>query len=316
MKKLLKVQPTFKEYIWGGTSLKDNFGFETDLETISEVWILTGDKEDSNKLVDVDSNLYDYVEKYGDKFMGTKYAGFSEFPILIKIIGAAQNLSIQVHPDDAYANKIGQPYGKTEMWHILDTKPNNDIFYGPKVEMTKAEFEASIKDNTIEDKLATPAIKPGDNIFLKAGTIHAIKADTTVFEVQQKSNTTYRIYDFDRTDASGNKRDLHIQESLDVSDLTPMKCDFTRTSRKFDGYTSTVLESCDYFSVTKYEVDDKIKFSLDEKSFASVVFFEGTGTISVGDEQYAFKKGDSFLLPANTQDCLINGKSTFAISTM
>lgn len=316
MKKLLKVVPIFKDYIWGGSELKMQYNFETEIDNIAEVWLLTGDKEESNELHDTDLNISSFVAKYGVDFMGSKFSNFYDFPILIKIIGAKQNLSIQVHPDDKYANSIGEPFGKTEMWHILDTKENNSIFYGPKEEITREELIESINNNTVESKLLQPSIRKGDNIFLSAGTIHAIKSDTTVFEVQQQSNTTYRLYDFDRIDADGQRRDLHIEESLEVSDLFPVKVNFDRAGITIGDYKVTVLESCNYFTVTKYEIENEVSISIDDKSFASIIFLEGEGIIIHDEVEYTFSKGESFLLASGSDNCVIRGGSTFAVTIM
>lgn len=316
MKKLLKVVPIFKDYIWGGSELKKQFVFEADIDNIAEVWLLAGDSEISNKLYDSNLNLYTFIQKYGIDFMGEKFSNLTDFPILIKIIGAKQNLSIQVHPDDEYAQKKGQPFGKTEMWHVLDTRENNSIVYGPKTEITEDQLIESINNKTIESLLLHPTIKKGDNVFLSAGTIHAIKADTIVFEVQQQSNTTYRLYDFERVDMNGKSRDLHINESLAVSDLSPIAVNFDRATVTLGEYKATILERCNYFTVTKFEIDNEVDFSVDNKSFASIIFLEGDGDITHMGVKYPFKKGESFLLAAGSDKCCIRGKSTFAVTTM
>ncbi|MBQ9487712.1 MAG: class I mannose-6-phosphate isomerase, partial [Selenomonadaceae bacterium] len=215
---------------------------------------------------------------------------------------AQDNLSVQVHPSDEYAQKFENQLGKHEMWYIIDAAPDSFIYLGLNRTVSKEEFAARIKDETLTEILQKIYVKPGDSFFIPAGTIHSIGKGILLAEVQQSSNVSYRIYDYGRVDAYGNKRDLHIDKALDVADLSAL--DFT--VKKIPH-----LAACDYFTVDKISLDGKISARLEgtvtEKSFLSVLILNGRGIISAGDETLNYKKGDCFFLPADSGKWQIKG---------
>ncbi|MCR5025201.1 MAG: class I mannose-6-phosphate isomerase, partial [Lachnospiraceae bacterium] len=230
---IFKLKPACKDYLWGGERLKKEYGIEYDGDPLAEAWVLSC-HPDGLSVIDSGEHkgktLSEYIGRNADKTLG--------FPVLIKLIDAKQNLSIQVHPDDEYAMSHEGQKGKTEMWYILDSAPDAFIYYGFKKEISKEEFEQRIRDNTITEVLNKVRVKKGEAYFIKAGTLHAIGAGCLIAEVQQNSNVTYRIYDYDRVGADGKRRELHIDKALDVTDRRPPE------PYKADG---DYLASCEYF---------------------------------------------------------------------
>ena len=244
--------------------------------------------------------LNEYIAKNGgDACIGSNAAGFDFFPILIKLIDAKDDLSIQVHPDDEYALRVEGEYGKTEMWYIVDCEEGAYLYYGVKEEISKEEFERRIKDNTLTEVLNKVPVKRGDVFFIPAGTIHAICSGILICEIQQNSNTTYRIYDYDRRDKDGNPRELHVAKAQDVSQLTP-----SPEQKKYD---NNVLADCKYFTVEKVDCEGEERIALSDDSFRSLVILSGDGSIEIGGECVEFTKGDSLFIPAQNSEATLKG---------
>lgn len=210
MEKFYKLTPVLKSYIWGGTILKEFK--DKNLDSLSESWELSYLKDNESKIEDKNIS-----EVFSLSSLNIK--NFEEFPFLIKLIDASKKLSIQVHPDDNYAKNNENSLGKEEMWVILDAKENSYIYYGLNKELTKKELEDSLKNGTIIDNLNKVYVKKGDIFLIKPGTIHAINEGILLYELQESSNITYRLYDYDRVDKNGKKRELHIKKALDVVSL-------------------------------------------------------------------------------------------------
>ena len=219
------LQGICKDYLWGGNRLREEFGKESDADKIAESWELACHKDGSSILTsgsDAGLNLREYLDKNGTAVLGTNCADCTTVPVLIKLIDAKQDLSIQVHPDDDYAMRVEGEAGKTEMWYIVDAAPHAALYYGLKQEVTKAEFEQRIHDQTLTEILNRVEVKPGELYFIPSGTLHAIGAGILLAEIQQNSNTTYRVYDYGRRGADGKLRPLHIAKALDVTNLRPI----------------------------------------------------------------------------------------------
>ncbi|MGN0624563.1 MAG: type I phosphomannose isomerase catalytic subunit [Oscillospiraceae bacterium] len=306
---ILKLKPAFKDYIWGGTRLRDDFGKDCDFDKVAESWELSCHKDGNSVVAEGEFaglTLAEYIEKSGKGVLGSDCEKFENFPILIKLIDAKDNLSVQVHPNNDYAMRVEGEYGKTEMWYIVDCDPGATLLYGFKHEISKDEFAQRIADNTLLEVTNAVPVKKGDVFFIEAGTLHAIGKGILIAEIQQNSNTTYRIYDYGRVGNDGKPRELHVEKAKDVTALCPAKAYPETPVEKMDGYTSKLLSSCDYFTTYALDVADKAVLDADEKSFNSILILEGEGQI-VGDDVVKFRKGDSIFVAAGTGKYAIDG---------
>lgn len=309
---IVKLNPAFKDYLWGGTKLKENYGKETDLDIVAESWELSVHPDGPSI---VTSGEYagltfpEYLEKQGKECLGTKGNAFEFFPILIKFIDAKQPLSIQVHPDNEYALRVEHEYGKTEMWYIMDCEEGASLYFGVNQEISKEEFASRIQDNTLLDVLKKVPVHKGDVFFIKAGTIHAIGAGTLICEIQQNSNTTYRVYDYGRVGKDGKPRELHVDKAIDVSNLSPIDSDFKPCGPELTvGDADSVrLATCEYFTTYETTLHGQTTLNVDEESFGSIVVLDGSATIENNGEVLQVTKGDSVFITANSGDVNISG---------
>lgn len=313
---IIKLKPAFKDYLWGGQKLKENYGKVTDMNPLAESWEVSTHADGPSIINEGEYQgltLGEYIAKKDRQPLGLNGRKFEQFPVLVKFIDALQDLSIQVHPNDEYGMEHEGEYGKTEMWYILDSEPGSKIYYGTNKELTRDEFKASIDNQTVLDNLKHVEVSPGDVIFVEAGTIHAIGAGIVICEIQQNSNTTYRVYDFHRKDAEGNLRDLHIEKALDVSNLTPLPSDFKaqKELETFEDHTKQVLVSCPYFTTTKYEVKGAFDHNVSDESFEAVIVLDGALSIITKDSITDLKKGETCFIDANTSDIQITGEASF-----
>lgn len=307
---ILKLKPACKDYLWGGNRLKTDFHKEYEGDILAETWELSCHKDGPSIILngkDAGKTFRDYVLENQSKAIGTNCDRFEEFPILIKFIDARDNLSIQVHPDNAYALKNEGQYGKTETWYIVDAKEGAGIYYGVKEAMTKEEFADKIANNTVLDALNFQKVKKGEMYFIESGTIHAIGKDVLIAEIQQNSNVTYRVYDFGRVGADGKPRELHIEKAKEVTNLTPM------TEKKDFG---SHLADCDYFTVDALTLDGVQKGETDGTTFHSILILEGEGTLHTDTESISFRKGDSLFVTADNGSYTLKGKADALLTTV
>ena len=313
---VLKLTPAFKDYLWGGTKLRDDFQKDCDFDKIAESWELSCHK-DGNSVVangeDAGLTLAQYIEKHGKGILGTDCEKFENFPILIKLIDAKDNLSVQVHPNNEYAMRVEGEYGKTEMWYIVDCDEGATLLYGFNKEISKDEFAQRIENNTLLEVTNAVPVKKGDVFFIEAGTLHAIGKGILIAEIQQNSNTTYRIYDYGRVGKDGKPRELHVEKAKEVTDLCPAKAYPETPVEQKDGYTIKLLSSCDYFTTYAVEVESKAVLEADATSFNSLLVLEGEGTV-YGDDIVDFKKGDSIFVTANSGKYAVEGKCSFVLT--
>lgn len=304
---ILKLNPVFKDYLWGGTKLRDEYGFKSNLEKLAEGWMLSCHKDGENTILNGEfsgKTLTDIVNAHPD-FLGENGKKFEYFPILIKIIDAKNDLSVQVHPDNEYAMRVENEYGKTECWYILDCEEDAELIYGFNRTISSEEFKEKIADNTFLEAVNKVRVKKGDLFFIEAGTLHAIGKGILLAEIQQNSNTTYRVYDYGRLGANGKPRDLHVAKAIDVTNCTPP----TRSTNPegelivCDGYSRQLLTKCDLFNVEKVSVNNEFIYNADEKSFVSILVTDGNGFI----DAIEIKKGDSLFIPANYGTFTISG---------
>lgn len=301
---ILKLKPACKNYIWGGRRLVEEFGFDCGDKICAEAWTLST-HPDGASTIEGGSTLAEYVKVNGAKILGTNCRRFEIFPVLIKFIDARENLSVQVHPTDAYAKVHENQLGKNEMWYVLDADENSLLYCGFKKKISRAEFVDRIKNNSLVEVLNAVPAKRGDVIFIPAGTIHAIGKGILLAEIQQNSNVSYRVYDY------GRNRPLHIAKALDVTNLDPL------TER---GENYPHLAACDYFAVDKLNLDGGIlsaaRGTVDEKTFLNVLILDGAGKISCGDEKFFYRKGDSFFIAASSGEWEICGRCDALLTTI
>lgn len=312
---IFKLCPALKDYLWGGTRLKNDFGFQTDLDIVAEGWMLSCHKDGENRIENGQykgKTLSEALDLLGNEGLGTNAQAFDRFPILIKLIDAKKDLSVQVHPDNDYALRVEGEYGKTECWYILDCDEGAELIYGFKQKITQEEFKQRVADNTFLEVVNKVKVHKGDLFFIEAGTLHAIGGGILLAEIQQNSNTTYRVYDYGRLGADGKPRPLHTEKAVEVTNCVPPTHDTKPIGalEQFDGFTKQLLTACNLFTV--YAIDTETAYSgvADEKSFVSLMVTDGAGTISCGGEKLPVKKGDSLLLAANSGIFSVNGKLT------
>lgn len=337
---IIRLEPAFKDNLWGGTKLRTVFGKKCDYDVIGESWELSAHPDGQSVIASgIFTGMYfgEFIEKYGHDVVGWKSSSLDRFPVLIKFIDAKKDLSIQIHPDDDYALEIENEFGKNEMWYVVDCEPGAFLYCGLKKDSSKEEIRERIENNTITDILNKIEVHKGDCVMVKAGTIHAIGAGILICEIQQNSNCTYRMYDYDRKDKFGNKRELHIDKAIDVVDVKKYKPFISDNKDVPEG--AEVLVSCKYFECYKYvlgsdateadhasDIEDncyntenvrntgKVNISVDAMSFRSVIVIDGSGKIAVGNNTMDYKAGDSFFVTAGEKVINLEGTGTVIVT--
>jgi mannose-6-phosphate isomerase len=312
------LTPAFKEKIWGGSTLSDDFSKQTDFENLGETWecsthnsgasIVIGGEHDGKTLCDVLNSHPEYL--------GLNSNG--KLPIMVKLIDAKDDLSVQVHPGDKYAMQFENgSMGKTEMWYVLDAKPDAELVYGFSQKISKSRLIKSIENGTVSKYMNRVKVHKNDVFFIEAGTVHAIGKGIVVAEIQENSDLTYRLYDYDRKDKNGNKRELHIDKALDVINFNP--CAEPRQPLRVlkyqKGSAYEFLCRCKYFQVERLLINtEKIKqmsdFKTNEYSFQVLLCTDGCGVLFEKNGQFInFFKGDCIFVPANSVDLKLHGKA-------
>ncbi len=290
--------PACKDYIWGGQRLKTDFGIQSGLNPLSEAWVLSCHPDGPSVLADGPDKgmtLRAWLDKAGKGALGTACEAFEDFPMLIKLIDAKKDLSIQVHPSDAYALEHEGQYGKTEMWVVLDAEPGASLYYGFDREVSLEEFSSRVSDGTLTEVLRKVPVKPGDVFFIPSGTLHAIGAGLVIAEIQQNSNVTYRVFDYGRLGADGKPRPLHVEKALAVTDRRPAPAlDF-----------GDHLGDCRYFTTDGYQGD--FQGDCDGTSFHALLFTDGQGSLTCGGETREVRKGQCWFLPAGSGEYQVTG---------
>ena len=310
---ILSLYPTLKETIWGGRALIDDYGFETDGDNAAEAWLLSCHKDGPSFVIGGEYNgktLAEVIEAEGREILGTNNRDIRDFPVLIKIIDARDKLSVQVHPDDDYAYKYENENGKTEAWYVLKCEEGASLIYGVNHDMAREEFAAAIENGTLLDDVNVVPVKPGDVVFIPSGMLHAIGEGILLAEVQQSSNSTYRVFDYMRRDKNGNLRELHVKKAVDVMNLSVTDVNFAAegTPEKTGDAVKTYLTGCQYFKMTKLQLDGAYTDTADETSFVSLLVLEGEGKITSADGEIALKKGSSIFIPAAKGEYTVSGK--------
>lgn len=314
------LSPAGKDYLWGGRRLRDDFAKDLPLSPLAETWECSTHPDGCSMVASGEYAGLSLAEvlKRNTSYLGTHPRTEGELPILIKLIDAKDNLSVQVHPDDEYASlhENGQ-HGKSEMWYVLDATKDAELIYGVNKTVGKAELRRSITDGSIEDFLQYVPVKKGNVFFVEAGTIHAIGAGAVIAEIQENSNLTYRLYDYNRKDKNGKLRDLHIDKALAVANLVqsnsprqPM-----RVLRYKRGSATELLCRCKYFEVHRLLLNTErwrsmAEYRADESSFRVLLCVDGCGSIFYGDgEGFSFFKGDCMFFPADSVPVKLHGRA-------
>ena len=313
---VVRLAPAYKDYLWGGTKLRDLYHKQCDWDTVAESWELSA-HPDGNSVIASGRHrglpFGKYLNTIGREALGWKCAPLQAFPLLIKFIDAKDKLSVQVHPDDDYALEHENEYGKNEMWYVIDAEPGAGLYLGFREDVTKEQIREHLHNNTLEELLNFCPTHPGDVFFIPAGTVHAIGAGNLICEIQQSSNSTYRLYDYGRKDRYGNPRELHIDKALDVLTCTKYRpADLTIEEEAETGKTIR----CKYFETVILTVEGnegKILHITDD-SFRALVCIRGEGSLTAENKTYPVKAGDSFFIPAADNRITLKGDMTVAVT--
>ena len=309
----IKFKSLLKERIWGGKDL-ENYGKKiTSTEPIGESWEISGVAGDISVVANgalKGNNLQELIEIYMGKLVGDKvYERFGyEFPLLIKLIDAQDNLSIQVHPDDELSKTRHNAYGKTEMWYVVDHNPGAELLLGFNQEVDKAKYMDFLEKGELDQLLCKVPVKKDDAFFIPAGTIHAIGSGMLIAEIQQTSDITYRVFDFNRTDAQGNPRELHTELAIDAIEYA-VRNDYDITKQPIDN-KEVELVSCQYFTTNTIKVNGSAEFDVvDRDSFTIYMCLDGKVKITTDKGEETISKGESILIPAVVSTISFEGQA-------
>lgn len=294
----VKLSPAYKDYLWGGNKLSEYFGKNTDLDCIAESWELSAHPDGQSTVAGGknDGMLFgQYLRIIGNEAIGWKHQGMRSFPIMIKLIDANKDLSIQVHPGDEYALEHENEYGKSELWYVIDCEEGAYLYCGFNRDVDRDTVRKAIENGNIVELLNRVEVHKGDTFFIPAGTIHAIGKGALICEVQQNSNSTYRLYDYNRVDKYGNKRKLDIEKGLDVLDY----CKYAGNSE------------CKYFEVNLGKCQGENLIHMTDESFKAFMIINGGGTISCGDYSMPLIKGDCVFAPKGNGCLQLSGNMEY-----
>lgn len=312
------LQPVAKDYLWGGVRLNDDFNLGMPVSPFAEAWMCSTHPDGVSFVPGLNCSLSSLLAEYPE-YLGTHpistMEGKPELPILIKLIDAKKKLSIQVHPGDEYARRVEQSLGKTEMWYVLNACPGATLVYGFREDMKPEDVRAAVRDGNIEKYLNYIPVHKDDIFFIEPGTVHAVGAGCLIAEIQESSNVTYRLYDYDRVDKNGKKRELHIEKALDVANLSnsisprqPM-----RVLKYSNGSATELLTRCKYFQVERLLLNTEnrnlAEFQTGANSFHSLLCVEGCGVLYGDDVVLPFFKGDCVFVPAESVPLRLHGKA-------
>ena len=308
---ILRMNPVFKEMIWGGTKLKDIYGYEIPSDHTGECWAISAHKNGDCTIADGEykgKTLSWLFENHRELFGNIEG---DQFPLLVKIIDAKNDLSVQVHPDDVYAKEHENSLGKTECWFVLQADEGTKMVMGHHAK-TKDEFVKAIENDDYDNLLNSFKIKAGDFFYIPSGTIHAICKGSLIYEAQQSSDITYRVYDYHRKDKDGNERQLHVKQSIDVTTVPYKPYDLAKqVEETIENGTRKELVSSNYLTLNKYDMTgyNKVK---NDKPFQLVSIIEGQGTV----EGKEVKKGDHFVVCSDQKEVDFDGTMTVMICTL
>lgn len=313
------LKPIGKDYLWGGNRLNDDFNKGINLSPLAETWECSTHPDGQSLVANIEKPL-GLVLKEHPEYLGTHSSrltnGKPELPILIKLIDAKSDLSVQVHPDDEYALLNESDLGKTEMWYVLDATEEAKLVYGFRVDVNTDIVRGAIQDGSIKKLLNYVPVHKNDVFFIESGTVHAIGAGCLIAEIQESSNVTYRLYDYDRKDKTGKARPLHIEKALDVANLksSAKPRQPLRVLKYRKGFASELLANFKYFRVERVlfnteNYSEMTDYKTDSNSFHALLCFEGNGLLCGKECTINFFKGDCIFVPADSIDLKIHGKA-------
>ena len=313
---ILRLQPAGMDYLWGGTRLRDEYGKKIQMTPLAETWECSVHPDGPSVVANGEYRGRELREvlKAHPEWMGTKVQD-GDFPILIKFIDAKKDLSVQVHPDDDFAREREGQNGKTEMWYVIDADEGAQLIYGFKHNVDEQILKTAVETGTLDKHLQRVEVHKGDVFYVPAGTVHGIGAGILVAEIQESSNVTYRVYDYDRVDKNGKKRELHFEKAVQVMnmDVAPDAKQKSRIVKYYPGCSRELLCRCKYFEVERIQVTKAFSFSVLEESFQVIMCLDGEGQIETMDENLKpvrFVKGRTLFLPAGLGRCLVVGDAT------
>ena len=308
------LDPVYQDRIWGGKKLKTLYGYDIPNDQIGEAWVISAHKNGPSKLINgplAGESLLKVWEEHPSLF-GKKTAE-GDFPLLVKFLDANDNLSVQVHPDDAYAKQVeGEQYGKTECWYVLDCEEDSEIIYGHNAD-TADEFRQKVNQGDWDELLGRVKVNKGDFFYVPSGTIHAIGKGIVILEIQQSSDITYRVYDYDRKDDDGNPRELHIESAIEVTNYPHISASQQKMEEKIEDLVSTQLIKEDYFTVYHWNLDGEVSTPL-TVDYLLVSVIDGEGEIIVNGQVFPIIKGDHFIIPATVEEYKITGKIELVVA--
>lgn len=314
---IYKLTPACTDYIWGGTLLRDSYGIECDLERIAEAWVLSCHPNGKCTIASgecVGQSLAQLLEQHPE-YIGQRAKGSARFPVLVKLIDAKDDLSVQVHPDDEYAMLTEGEPGKTEMWYVVEAAPDANLIYGFEREITQEQFRCAIENGTLLECLHRVEVKAGDVFFIESGTLHAIGKGMLIAEIQQSSDTTYRVFDYNRIGTDGKPRQLHVDKALDVTITSPPTVPPGAAGEKHTvcAHEETLLASCEYFTASLAECSAQSQITVDAQSFVHLLMLDGDIIL---EDDMLLRKGESAFVPAGYGVCRINGEGRFILTSI
>ena len=318
MSYMMKLSPVFKDYLWGGRRLHTELGKDCGAGITAESWELSTHPDGLCHIASgaaAGETLAAWLADH-PAALGTRAEGRTDAPILIKLIDAAQNLSVQVHPDDAYARRVEGDAGKTELWYILDAAEGAEVICGVAEELSREELAARAADGSIGAALRHVPVRSGDALLVRAGTLHGIGAGVLICEIQQSSNVTYRVYDYGRVGADGKPRDLHIEKAQEVASLVPTEISLGGVARLgfLRGGTGRLLAATEYFTVYEFTVKENLSFAADDASFHALVVTDGSCTLIHGVQRLTLACGETAFIPAGLGAYEVSGSGKMLLT--
>jgi mannose-6-phosphate isomerase len=313
LKQPIFLRPVFQERIWGGTKLRELYGYDIPSERTGECWAISAHPNGQSAVrfgefagITLGELWDEHRELFG-------HYDCDRFPLLTKILDANDDLSVQVHPNDEYARTYENgELGKTECWYVIDCEEDAEIILGHHAR-TKEELVEMIKNGQWDQLLRRVKVKPGDFFYVPSGTIHALCSGLLILETQQSSDTTYRVYDYDRRDKDGNLRELHLEKAMDVTTVPHVLGQIEPAVVKTAGATITTFVESEYFTVYKWDVHEQLELEQD-KPFMLVSVIDGEGTIGTEEGDWSIRKGDHFILPYQLGTFQIKGNMQMIVS--
>lgn len=309
------LQPVLQERIWGGQKLHTEFHYEIPSDHTGEAWVISAHPNGPSIIKNGElegKTLVDAWKEHGELF-NKHPENDEEYPLLIKILDAADDLSVQVHPNDQFAREVeGVPYGKTECWYVISAEEGAELVLGHHAK-TKGELEQMVEKGEWDQLLRRIKVKAGDFIYVPSGTIHAIGKGIVILETQQSSDITYRVYDYDRTDVAGNKRELHLERSIQVTTIPHQDAAVEQTETAYGNLVEKKLVEEQYFTVYHWNLNGKASREMSQ-DFLQVSVLDGQATITIEGKSYPIEKGTHFILPNGVKQYSLEGKAEFIVS--